>query len=82
MGEARGVERSRCEMSQPPPGTGPSPLVRAEAWWPSDTRVRAVRQHYARMRLGVQFWASPDDQREADRCRRAMAWAERELGLR
>jgi hypothetical protein len=42
----------------------------------------AVAKHSARMRLGVEFWTARGDEREADRCRRAMAWAERELGLR
>jgi hypothetical protein len=34
------------------------------------------------MRLAVAFWTQRGDQAQADRCRRAMAWAERELGLR
>jgi hypothetical protein len=80
MGEAGRVERSQCEAQGPLPG--PSPLIRAEAWWPSDTRVRAVREHYQRMRLGVEFWTGRGDEGEADRCRRAMVWAEEQLGLR
>jgi hypothetical protein len=59
----------------------PSPLIRAEAWWPSDTRVRAIREHAARMRLGVDFWERRGDEQEADRCRRALTWAWQELGL-
>jgi hypothetical protein len=62
--------------------SGPSPLVRAEAWAPSQTRVRLVKEHYARMRLGVTYWTEQGDLREADRCRRAMVWAEEQLGLR
>jgi hypothetical protein len=49
---------------------------------PSQLRVRVVREHWHRMRLGVAYWTGRGDGREADRCRRAMAWAERELGLR
>jgi hypothetical protein len=63
----------------------PSPLsdsrVRSELRWPSRIRVRAIREHAARMQLGVQLWERRGDVQEADRCRRALKWAWRELGL-
>jgi hypothetical protein len=64
------------------PASGPSPLIRAEAWQPSHTRVCLIREHWHRMRLAVAYWERQGRQDQADRCRRAMAWAEEQLGLR
>jgi hypothetical protein len=63
------------------PRRDPSPLVslaRAEASLPGPTRVHLMREHWRRMRQGVE----EGDQEQADRCQRAMAWAEHQLGLR
>jgi hypothetical protein len=72
-------------QSSQPSTIGPSPLesrARDVMRFPSPSRVRAVREHWHRMQLGVAYWTGRGDLREADRCRRAMAWAEHELGLR
>jgi hypothetical protein len=66
-------------------GARPSPLVsrtRAEARWPGRTRLHLVREHWHRMRLGVTDWRQRENEVEVQRYQRAMAWAERELGLR
>jgi hypothetical protein len=62
--------------------SGPSPLIRAEAWAPSQTRLGLVREHWHRMHLAVPYWERQGRPDQADRCRRAMVWAEHELGLR
>jgi hypothetical protein len=62
--------------------SGPSPKIRAELVLPSQTRVRLIREHWTRMRLAVASWERQGRQDQADRCRRAMVWAEHELGLR
>jgi hypothetical protein len=67
------------------PGPSPAtadPGVRAEAWAPSQTRLKLVRDHWRRMQLAVAYWERQGHQDQADRCRRAMAWAEEQLGLR
>jgi hypothetical protein len=55
--------------------------LRSDLLWPSRTRVRAIREHAARMQHGVDFWERRGDAQEADRCRRALQWTWRELGL-
>jgi hypothetical protein len=44
-------------------------------------RVRAIKEHAARMQLGIAYWRQQGNDREVERCRRALEWAWRELGL-
>jgi hypothetical protein len=65
-----------------PSPAAPDPGIRAEAWAPSQVRLKLVRDHWRRMQLAVAYWERQGHQDQADRCRRAMAWAEEQLGLR
>jgi hypothetical protein len=60
----------------------PDPEIRADAWAPSQVRLKLVRDHWRRMQGAVAYWSTHDEPDQAARCRRAMAWAEEQLGLR
>ena len=56
------------------------PPLRSELIMSPQTRIRAIREYAARMRGRVLELGEGDDQ-ESEKCRKALEWAWRELGL-